>query len=707
VTKKTSPRQAETLLVELGTEELPPKSLASLGEAFARNLHDYLVNAAWVESGQEPGYEWYATPRRLAVRVFHVRNKQPGQHVERRGPSVAAAFDEHGNPTPAAVGFAGSCGTTVEKLGTIETSKGVWLVYNHRQKGESLGKLITAGLEHTVKQLPIRKRMRWGDGDAEFVRPVHWLVVLHGKRRVNAVLLSLKAGDHTRGHRFHADREIPIPHADKYVQTLRTRGRVIVDFTVRRRMILDQVDELAGSVKGRVTPDDALVDEVTGLVEWPYGLLGSFDKGFLDIPQECLVSSMRDHQKYFHLVNRNGRLLPNFITISNIDSKSPARVQDGNQRVLRARLSDARFFWETDLKMSLVSRRPQLEFVLFHVELGSILDKTRRLEQLAKVIADRIDADIKLAGRAALLSKSDLVSGMVGEFPELQGVMGRYYASLDDEEEAVAIAIEQHYWPRYAGDRIPESGVSQAVALADKLDTLTGIFNTGEEPTGEKDPYGLRRAALGVLRTIIEARLDIDLADLLRSSAASYNDTNGIKISNEATSKLLDFMLDRLQSTYVAEGFGVDEIRSVLACRPTRPLEFDQRLRAVTSFRELPESDDLSAANKRITNILRKAGVKPANVVSQELLSEDAERALLGELERLERDVDKQFQERNFETGLKLLAGLRDPVDKFFDEVMVMTEDKATRKNRLALLSKLQALFLRVADISELQKHRG
>ncbi len=705
MTAKKPPSQAETLLVELGTEELPPKSLASLGEAFARNLHEYLVNVALIESDQEPGYEWYATPRRLAVRVFRVRNKQPGQHVQRRGPSVAAAFDEQGNPTPAALGFAGSCGIPVEKLETIETSKGDWLVYNHRQKGESLSKLITAGLEHTVKQLPIRKRMRWGDGDAEFVRPAHWLVVLHGNRRVKTGLLSLKAGDHTRGHRFHADRDIPIPHADKYVQTLRTRGRVIADFTTRRSMIMDQVGELAASVKGRVIPDDELLDEVTGLVEWPCGVLGSFDKGFLDIPQECLISSMRDHQKYFHLVNRSGRLLPHFITISNIDSKSPARVRDGNQRVLHARLSDARFFWETDLKTSLSSRSPQLESVLFHVELGSILDKIRRMEQLAIVIADRIGADIKLAARAALLSKSDLVSGMVGEFPELQGVMGRYYASHDGEEEEVAIAIEQHYWPRYSGDRIPESGVSRAVALADKIDTLTGIFNTGEEPTGEKDPYGLRRAALGVLRTIIEAELDVDLGDLLRSSSASYSDTNGIKISDESTARLLDFMLDRLQSSYVAEGFGIDEIRSVLACRPLRPLEFDQRLRAVTSFRELPESDDLSAANKRITNILRKAGVKPAGAISPELLSEEAERSLLRELEKLEEDVGKQLQERNFETGLKLLAGLRDPVDKFFDEVMVMTEDEATRKNRLALLSKLQALFLRVADISELQKH--
>ena len=451
--------------------------------------------------------------------------------------------------------------------------------------------------------------------------------------------------------------------------------------------------------------DESLLDEVTGLVEWPYGVLGTFDKEFLDIPQECLVSSMRDHQKYFHITNRNGRLLPSFITISNIRSKSPARVRNGNQRVLRARLSDARFFWETDLKTSLASRCPELESVLFHVELGSVLDKTRRMEQLAIVIADKIGANVKIAGRAALLSKADLVSGMVGEFPELQGIMGRYYADHDKEDEELSAAIEQHYWPRYSGDKIADSGIGQAVSLADRIDTLAGIFSTGEEPTGEKDPYALRRAALGVLRTIIERKLDLDLGELLRSSAASYNDKNKIKVSSESSDRLLDFMLDRLRSWYSAAGFQTDEIRSVLACRPLRPLDFDLRLRAVTAFRRLPEAADLAAANKRIGNILRRAEIIPSGEVRQELMTEGAEKSLLRELDSLGDDANKLFRENQFEAGLKILAGLRDPVDKFFDEVMVMAEDKAAQKNRLAMLKKLQELFLRVADISELQRH--
>ena len=702
---KKSAQNAETLLVELGTEELPPKSLAALGRSFARNLHKHLESTGLLEEGREPGYEWYATPRRLGLRIFRVRRKQPGQLVERRGPSIAAAFDSSGKPTPAALGFAGSCGTSVEKLGRLETEKGAWLVYSYKQKGESLDQLIGEGLEFAVKQLPIRKRMRWGEGDAEFVRPVHWLVVLHGSRAVKTSLLAVNAGTRSRGHRFHADKNIPITHADKYTQTLRIRGRVIADFAERRNMIAGQVEKLTKSVKGRMHLDESLLDEVTGLVEWPYGVLGTFDKEFLDIPQECLVSSMRDHQKYFHITNRNGRLLPSFITISNIRSKSPARVRNGNQRVLRARLSDARFFWETDLKTSLASRCPELESVLFHVELGSVLDKTRRMEQLAIAIADKIGANVKIAGRAALLSKADLVSGMVGEFPELQGIMGRYYADHDKEDEELSAAIEQHYWPRYSGDKIADSGIGQAVSLADRIDTLAGIFSTGEEPTGEKDPYALRRAALGVLRTIIERKLDLDLGELLRSSAASYNDKNKIKVSSESSDRLLDFMLDRLRSWYSAAGFQTDEIRSVLACRPLRPLDFDLRLRAVTAFRRLPEAADLAAANKRIGNILRRAEIIPSGEVRQELMTEGAEKSLLRELDSLGDDANKLFRENQFEAGLKILAGLRDPVDKFFDEVMVMAEDKAAQKNRLAMLKKLQELFLRVADISELQRH--
>ena len=508
--KKGKTRDTETLLVELGTEELPPRSLQTLATSFADSVWRNLVAESLVATsdGENAGnYHWYATPRRLAVRVFNVSKKQPSTIVERRGPSVAAAFGPDGNPTPAANGFAGSCGVPVSQLQSIDTPKGKWLIHRQKQKGNTLEGTITAVLERSIAQLPIRKRMRWGGGNEEFVRPVHWLVALHGNRCLNTSILSVISGNQTRGHRFHADRMIAIPHADKYAQTLRSKGRVIADFELRRDKILEQVQKQAATVKGRIDEDQSLLDEVTGLVEWPSAVLGEFDRDFLEIPQECLVSSMRDHQKYFHLTNRNGRLLPYFITVSNIRSKSPARVRNGNQRVLRARLSDARFFWETDLKHSLASLCPQLETVMFHEALGSTLDKTRRLEQLAIVIADEIGAEVKAAGRAALLSKADLVSGMVGEFPELQGVMGRYYAELDKEEPAVSVAIEQHYWPRFAGDRIPADRVSQAVSLADKIDTLVGIFSTGEEPTGEKDPYGLRRAALGVLRILVEGDL--------------------------------------------------------------------------------------------------------------------------------------------------------------------------------------------------------
>ncbi|MEA3292592.1 MAG: glycine--tRNA ligase subunit beta [Pseudomonadota bacterium] len=703
-TKKGAARP-RNLLLELGTEELPPKALQRLGRAFADGIAKGLQEAGLLAGETE--YRWYATPRRLAVWAKGVLPRQLDRVEERRGPALKAAFDDDGNPTRAALGFAGSCGVGVEKLERLETAKGAWLVYRRKVRGEKLARILDRCMEETVKRLPIPKRMRWGASEVEFVRPVHWLVALHGADVVDAGVLGLRADRYSRGHRFHAPGRLRVSSADRYASILEEKGRVIADYDARQGKIRQQVERLAKRTGGEAVMEQALLDEVTGLVEWPVALLGEFEKTFLQVPPEALVSSMSAHQKYFHMVNGRGRLLPAFITVSNIQSKSPKRVREGNERVLRARLADARFFWETDRRQSLARRADALQEVLFHVSLGSVYDKALRIEQLAGSIAKKMGVDEALSRRAALLAKADLVTEMVGEFPDLQGVMGRYYAATDGEPAEVAEAIDQHYAPRQAGGELPRGRAAQAVALADKLDTLLGIFASGEIPTGDKDPYALRRAALGVLRILIEKKLDLDLEQLLSDGVEAYAVTPYIAVMPDAgtAEAVFDFMQERLRAWYQGEGYSAEEVASVLACRPSRPLDFHCRLLAVSRFlkRHAGAAGSLAAANKRIANILGKAKEPVPARHDPALLTEAAERRLAAALEETGGLADTLFDADDYTQGLTELAKLREPVDRFFDDVMVMCEDPALRDNRLALLGEMRRLFLQAADISHLR----
>ncbi|NOZ11953.1 MAG: glycine--tRNA ligase subunit beta [Gammaproteobacteria bacterium] len=691
---------APSLLVELGTEELPPKALFDLSAALGEHLYKGLQQAALVAQDSED-YAVYATPRRLAVKVPAVLLRQPDREQERRGPAIQAAFDGHGVPTKAALGFAGSCGVAIDKLQRLETDKGSWLVYRKRQKGQAAKKLIPDILAEALAKLPIPKRMRWADMDAEFVRPVHWLVLLHGADVIPATLLSVKSGRHSMGHRFHYPKPIALRNASVYPDILEKRGYVIADFAKRRHKIEQGVARLAKAKQGRVLADDALLDEVTGLVEWPQPILGEFDKAFLKVPPEPLITTMRDNQKYFAVTKKSGALLPYFITVANIKSRSPAKIRKGNERVLAARFADARFFWDTDRKSKLADHVAGLADVVFHKKLGSMGDKVERLAKLAGAIAVDLGADPTLAERAGLLSKADLLTGMVGEFPSLQGTMGRYYAGHDGEDPQLATAMEEQYLPRYAGDRLPQGDVGRAVAIADKLDSLVGIFGVGEEPSGVKDPFALRRAALGVLRIMIEQGLSLDLRQLLGRSAAGY----GTLIQPDGVvERVYDYMMERLRAYYQDKGISVDVFESVRVCRPVQPRDFDQRVRAVMAFRKLPEAESLTAANKRIRNILRQAGkVTQVDSDDSSLLVEPTEQSLAKQIDAMTTQVSPLFESGDYSVALKALAGLRDSVDKFFDDIMVMVDDTALRDARLRLLKRLGDLFLRVADLSKLQ----
>ena len=691
------------LLVEIGTEELPPKALRKLGETFAAGCTAALEKAQLVAT--QSTFKWFATPRRLALWVPAVRTRQPDQIIERRGPAVKAAFDGEGNPTRAALGFARSCGVTIDNLQRNHTAKGEWLVYQLQQKGEPANKLVPDCIDQAIKQLPIPKRMRWGDLESEFVRPVHWLVVLHGENIIETELLSVSSGRITRGHRFHCPQVLYLKNADEYEQVLLDRGSVVADFATRKQRIKSQVQNLAGQNAGIASlDDDDLLERVTGLVEWPNALIGTFDPGFLKMPDEVLVSSMRDHQKYFNVSGSESDLLPFFITVSNIDSDSPDRIRQGNERVLMARLADARFFWDSDRKITLERHGDRLDQVLFHRKLGTVADKVDRLKYLSRIVAPLCGADPGQCVRAAQLAKADLVTDMVGEFPDLQGVMGYYYARHDGEQMEVAQACSDHYLPRFSGDALPRSAVATVIALVDRVDSLVGIFAAGEEPSGDKDPFALRRSALGVLRLLIEGDLDVDLQELLAASAEAHR-RNGAKVDPDPQTidRLYAFIADRLQAYYTDRNFGVDEIAAVAAANPTRPSDFDRRLRAVARFRQLDSAANLAAANKRIRNILRKAdGEVPADF-DLKLLTDPAERNLADRLRELDVSVQECFDAAQYQTGLEQLASLREPVDRFFDEVMVMVEDESLRNNRLALLNRLQRMFLRVADISLLQ----
>jgi glycyl-tRNA synthetase beta chain len=688
--------EMQDLLIEIGTEELPPLSLRRLAESFESSLSDLLSEH---ELRHGPGHA-YASPRRLAVLIEQVPLHQPDREVIRRGPALTAAFDEDGNPTRPAEGFARSCGVTVAELDQLETDKGSWLAWRSREAGRPSGELIPELIERALRTLPTPRRMRWADRSEEFVRPVHWVVLLLGEHPVNASILGVPAGRDTRGHRYHCNKPLPVTSAGAYVEILEQKGHVLVDMNHRRDVIRTQVLDAARRLGGSALIDEALLDEVTALVEWPSVITGDFDPRFLEIPAEALISSMQHHQKFFPVIDGGGKLMPHFITIANIDSRNPALVKAGNERVIRPRLEDAAFFWNQDRKHPLQERSTQLDTVVFQQRLGSLGDKQRRIEAVAGFIAEAIGSRVEFAQRAAALCKCDLLTSMVFEFPELQGVMGRYYAMHDGEPAEVAMALDEQYQPRFAGDSLPVTRTGQALAIADRLDTLDGIFAIGQPPTGDKDPFGLRRAALGVLRVMIERELDLDLHELIAIVAAIM--PPGIKASR-VTDELFDFMMERLRSYYLDAGYDGDVFEAVLVRRPLRPVDFDQRMRAVKAFRNLTESHSLASANKRISNILRKSGTDIPAVYDRALLHETAERELAGAIDQLEREVNPFFVRRAYTEALCRLAALRDPVDNFFDTVMVMVDDPKLRQNRLALLSALSELFLRVADISRLQ----
>ncbi len=692
--------QQDDFLVEIHTEELPPKSLVKLAQAFCQKIKEHLVKA---ELAFED-IQYYATPRRLAVQVSKLAAMQPDQHIERKGPALSAAFDAEGKPSPACVGFARSCGVTPAELITLKTPQGEWVGYQQVVSGKRVEELLPVFVESAVAALPIAKWMRWGDSDIQFVRPVHAVVMLYGPDIIEATILGCETDRKTRGHRFHAPEWISIEHASQYNQQLKA-GYVIADFAERRAMIeqlADQSIQKQLNGKGKVLiSSDALLDEVTGLVEWPVALCGQFDPAFLEVPKEVLISSMQDHQRYFPVVDQQGNLLPYFITMSNIESQDVARVVHGNERVLRARLSDAAFFYREDQKLRLEDRLPTLKGIVFQAKLGSLYHKAERVSCLAGMLAKQLNLDVTLAERATLLAKTDLITNMVGEFPELQGVMGAYYAKHDGEHSDVVAAMAEQYLPRFAGDSLPQNAIGQVLALADRLDTLLGTFGINQIPTGDKDPYGLRRAALGVLRILIEHKIDLNLRDVLMFAATTYQ----VPLENaDAVSDVLQFMQERLRALYLEQGVTPDVFAAVAALKIDRPVDVDQRIHAVQAFKKLNEAGALSAANKRVSNILAKYE-EPilANAVSDALFEVVAEKALAEELVAKHAVVSKLSALGEYDAVLLQLAELRKPVDDFFDEVMVMTDDKSRRENRLLLLTQLRALFLQVADIALLQ----
>ena len=686
---------ANTLLVELGVEELPPNAIDTLSDALAEGLHRGLRDAD-VAHGEVYAY---ATPRRLAVRIEALADKQPDREVEKRGPALAAAFKD-GQPTKAAEGFARSCGVGVDQLIHLESDKGTWLGYREQQKGESIAALLPAILQKAIDSLPVPKNMRWGASRVEFSRPVHWLVVLYGNQVIDAEALGLAASRTTYGHRFHAPEAIELAHADDYLASLE-QAWVLADREVRRERIREQVLSEAEVQEASAVIDEALLVEVSGLVEWPVALTGSFDERFLEVPAECLISSMKANQKYFHLLDDEGRLKPLFITISNIDSSDPSRVIEGNEKVIRPRLADAVFFYDTDRKRSLASRTDELAGVVFQKQLGTLADKAHRSAAVAAFIAGQIGGEASHARRAAELAKCDLVTEMVLEFPELQGTMGRYYATQDGEPAEVAQAMEEQYLPRFASDAIPQSRTGQALALADRLDTLTGIFGIGARPTGTKDPFALRRAAIGVLNILIKSELDLDLRELLDLAAAQHQE---LPYAEKLVDEVLDYMLDRFRAWGHDEGISTEAYLAVRARPVTRPLDFSRRLRAVQAFTGREEAAALAAANKRVSNILAKQADEVGSAVDASLLQDAAETSLHDAVNSLRSRVTPLLGEARYQEALDALAGLREPVDAFFDQVMVMTEDQGVRSNRLALLADLRGLFLEVADIAQLQQ---
>ena len=688
------------LLVEIGTEELPPSALAGLAEAFRDGLVKRL-DASRLSHGSAQAF---ASPRRLAVIVNDLALAQPDEVLARRGPSLKAAFDAEGAPTKAALGFAQSCGVEVAALDREETQKGAWLCFQQQVSGKPTSTLLPGLIEEALESLPIPKRMRWGDQSVEFVRPVHWVCVLLGESIVEGRVLGLSIDRVTHGHRFHHPEAIELGSAKDYLPLLR-RAYVEADLSARRASIREQVERLAADAGGTAMIDESVLDEVTALCEWPVGLLGRFDAGFLEVPPEVLIETMQANQKYFPVLDGTGHLMPCFITLSNIESREPDQVRAGNERVIRPRFADAKFFWEQDLKTPLSERVDALQGIVFQHQLGTLLEKTERVAELSAWVAAEIGADTQQTRHAARLTKADLVTQMVGEFGSLQGVMGRYYAEQANEAPVVAATIEQHYWPRHAGDQLPESNIARAVAIADRADTLVGIFAIGQRPTGVKDPYGLRRAAIAVLRILIETPLSVDLRVLLERAASAYPESLD---AERCVPDVLSYCLERLRRYYadadVEHAVDPDVINAVLALELSQPRDIDRRIHAVQGFRGRPEASVLAAANKRTRNILRKVSASEmGEIVDPGLLQEDSERKLAAEIDLMSDKVGILLSQQDYDAALAELSSLRQTLDDFFEQVMVMSDDPAVRANRLALLKRLEGLFLGVADISLLQ----
>ncbi len=687
-------------LVEIGTEELPPKALRKLSEAFARGLEEAFAEAGLAHGAVKP----FATPRRLAVLVEGLAAKQDDRDVERRGPPRKVAYDNNGNPTRAATAFAEKCGIAVADIEKDGAGKDARLIWRGIEKGQTAASLLPAMVQGSLDRLPVPRRMRWGEGEVEFVRPVHWVLMQLGGDTLEADICGVRTGNTSRGHRFMAPAGIKIGKAAQYAELLEKKGKVLVDFSSRMEVIREQVLEQAAALGGRPQMNEALLEEVTALVEWPVSLTASFPEEFLELPAEVLTATLTGHQRYFLVVDESTpeRILPAFIAVANLDSKNPAKICEGNRRVVQPRLDDSMFFWNQDRMIALGDRESSLKNVLFHAKLGSVYDKSKRTAALCANIAGQLDGDGETARRAAMLAKCDLLTSMVAEFPELQGVMGRYYAQNDGLPDDIAMALVEQYLPRFAGDQLPATIIGKALAIAEKIDTICGIFAIGQKPGGNKDPFALRRNALGCLRILIEREVELDLRAVIAESLAQQPADTGDELADE----IYDFMMDRLRAYYLADeelGIGHDVFDAVLARSPVSPLDFHQRLLAVKAFQTMSSAGSLAAANKRIANILRKSADKLPTDPDAKLLSEPAERLLYDQLQDMLVKIQPMLKQRRYRDSLENLAGLGPAVDDFFDNVMVMDEDATLRVNRLALLNQLRGLFLHTADLSRLQ----
>ena len=684
-----------TLLIELGTEELPPKSLKKLATIFFEQITTRLTTA-------ELSFDdatWFATPRRLAVKVKGLVEKQQDKAVEKRGPAINVAFNDAGEPSKAALGWARSNGITIEQAQRLKTDKGEWLLHKAIQTGQPLEALIPEMVNNALNKLPIPKPMRWGSERIQFIRPVHTLTLMYGDKVINGEALGVSSNNLLQGHRFHHDGLVSLSHADDYEAMLK-EAYVIVDYQERQNIIIEQIKQAEQSLSADALIDQELLDEVTALVEWPVTLVGSFDEEFLQVPAEPLIYSMKDHQKYFPVNDKQGKLINKFIFVANIESKAPEKVIFGNEKVIRPRLADAEFFFKTDKKQTLESRLVSLESVLFQKQLGTLKAKSERIAKLSEYVAKKVNEDTALAHRAGLLSKTDLMSDMVLEFPQVQGTMGKYYARHDGEVEAVAQALEDQYRPRYAGDSLPEGNIGCSVAIADKIDTLVGIFGINQPPKGDKDPFALRRAAIGLIRIIIEKQLDLDIADLVVQSTTLYGD----KLSNENTQQqVIDFVLGRFKAYYQEKKVSVDVIQAVLANSPTAPLDFEKRVSAVSYFKSMAESETLAAANKRVGNILAKFNGELFTEFKTSLATESAETSLANTFAEVSNKIAPLQATRDYKSVLTELSQIKQPIDEFFDSVMVMADDEQVKVNRLTLLNEIRNSFLAIADISVLQ----